>query len=160
MSSPNSQKLAAATAIAVALASPMEGMRQVAYRDPPGILTVCEGHTGPDIDPHKVYSIQECKALMSADMRKAVDEVSACAPDAPKYVLAAFSDAAYNIGSRVACDRSYSTAAKLLYEHDWSGACQQLPKWDKTTIAGVRVRLPGLTKRRALEEQVCMKGFA
>ncbi len=39
------KKIAMATTIAAALAAPMEGLRQYAYYDPPGILTVCYGST-------------------------------------------------------------------------------------------------------------------
>ena len=40
-----------ALALAVALAVPAEGLRQYAYYDPPGILTVCYGTTGRDVVP-------------------------------------------------------------------------------------------------------------
>lgn len=156
----NVSKKAAAAALALALAIPSEGLRRVAYYDPPGILTVCYGTTGPDVVKGKVYSIEECKALLNRDMLKAVDEVDRCVPDAPPYVLAAFADAAYNLGSKIACDTHASTAARLLKMKDWVGACQQLPRWDKASIAGVMVALPGLTKRREAERQLCMKGFA
>lgn len=152
-------KRATAAALATALAIPAEGLRQVAYRDPPGILTVCYGTTGKDVVPGKVYTLQECKAFLDRDMLKAVDTVDACVPDAPQYVLAAFADAAYNLGPKIACDTKASTAARLLQAKDWVGACQQLPRWDKASIAGVMVALPGLTKRRAAEVQLCMKGF-
>ena len=38
---------AIAAILATAIAVPAEGLRQWAYYDPPGILTVCRGHTGP-----------------------------------------------------------------------------------------------------------------
>jgi GH24 family phage-related lysozyme (muramidase) len=154
-----SRKAAAAAAIAVALAAPMEGLRQVAYYDPPGILTVCYGTTGADVQKGRLYSIDECKALLNRDMLKAVEEVDRCVPKAPPMVLAAFSDAAYNLGSKVACDTRSSGAARKLQAGDWAGACLELLKWDKARIAGVLVALPGLTKRRAAEMQLCMKGF-
>ena len=150
------KKIAAATAIATAIAVPAEGLRQVAYYDPPSILTVCYGHTGKDVVKGKVYSLAECKALLTDDMSKAVAAVDKCHPDAPENVLAAFSDAAYNLGPRVACDATYSTAARKLYAHDWVGACQELPKWSKSRIAGILVELPGLVKRRALERDICL----
>lgn len=144
--------------LAVALAAPMEGIRHYAYFDPPGILTVCEGHTGADVVKGRYYSDQECRALITADMQHAVDQVLACAPDAPDSVVTAFSDAAFNIGPRIACDRQRSTAARLLYAHQWKGACAELPKWDKATVAGMSVALPGLTRRRAAERALCEGG--
>lgn len=153
------QRIAAATAVATVFAAPLEGLRQVAYYDPPGILTVCEGHTGADVIKGKVYSLAECKTFMNNDMRAAVSAVERCVPGLPENVLAAFGDAAYNIGPTVACDRSHSTAARYLHAGRLIDACNQLPRWDKARVAGVMVALPGLTKRRALEKELCLKGL-
>ena len=111
------KKLAAAAAIASALAIPMEGLRQYAYYDPPGILTV---------------------------------------PGLPDHVLAAFADAVYNIGPRIACDSSRSNAARLLKSGRHKDACRELPKWNKASVGGSMVPLPGLTKRRAAEMTLCL----
>ena len=153
MMDPNRYK--AALLIAVSLAIPAEGIRQVAYFDPPKILTVCYGHTGPDVVKNKVYTLKECDDLLDDDMRTAILTVERCHPNLPEKVLAAFSDAVYNIGPKVACD---STASNLLAKKDYAGACDQLVRWDKSTVAGVSVRLPGLTKRRAAERAVCLEG--
>lgn len=149
-----------ALAVALAIAAPAEGMRQVAYTDPGGILTVCEGYTGKDIDPNKVYSIRECKALTDIRMREAVDTVERCVPGLPEHVLGAFADAVYNMGPTIACNKEKSTAARMLAWGKIQEACGQLPRWDKTKIAGVMVPLPGLTKRRNLEMRVCLNGAA
>lgn len=154
------RRRAAAAAIATAIAVPAEGLRQYAYYDPPGILTVCYGHTGSDVVKGKKYSLDECSALLTADMAKAVEAVDRCHPGLPVGVLAAFSDAAYNIGPKVACDWSASTAARMLRAADFVGACNQLPRWNKANVAGVLVELPGLTKRRAKEREVCLDGLA
>lgn len=145
-----------ATAMATALAIPAEGLRQIAYYDPPGILTVCRGHTGPDVVPGKKYSLAECDAFMTEDMKKAVAQVDACVPDAPVPVLAAFADAAFNLGPKIACDTASSTAARKLKAKDWSGACDQLPRWDKSRVAGIMITLPGLTTRRFEERELCL----
>lgn len=145
-------------AAAAAIAIPAEGLRQWAYRDPPGILTVCYGHTG-GVDPRRQYSVAECRGLLDADMGQAVDAVLRCAPGAPESVAVAFSDAAFNIGPAVACDRTNSTAARLLAAKQWRQACEQLPRWDKARVGGQLVALPGLTKRRAAELQVCVAGL-
>ena len=159
MAMTRAQKIAAATAAASALALPFEGMRQVAYYDPPGILSVCAGHTGPDVVKNKTYTLAECRGLLDKDMTTAVTAVDRCVPNAPDSVLLAFSDAAYNIGPKVACDTHNSTAARLLKAGDWKGACRQLPRWDKSSVMGVMVALPGLTRRRAAESQICLKGL-
>ena len=148
-------KVGLAVALATAIAIPAEGLRRIAYYDPPGILTVCYGSTSGVI-AGKRYTMDECKARLDRDMLYAVEQVDRCAPNAPPNVLAAFGDAAYNLGPRIACDTAASTAARKLKAQDWSGACRELPKWDKARIAGVLVPLPGLTARRAKEMALCL----
>lgn len=151
------KRLAAVLTTAVALAIPAEGLLQYAYRDPAGILTVCYGETnGVQI---RQYTAQECRSMLDSSMLKAIDEVNKCQPNLPENVLAAFSDAAYNIGSKVACDVNKSTAARLLKSGDYKGACNQLPRWNKAVVAGQLTELPGLTKRRERERQVCLSGL-
>lgn len=147
--------IAKAMAVLLPMAMTFEGVRQYAYRDPPGILTVCYGST-TDVVPGKKYSMQECEQRLDDDMRKAVRAVERCAPDLPLNPLIAFSDAVYNIGPGIVCDTKNSTAARLLKAGDWREACKQLPRWNKATISGVKVELPGLTKRRNHEMEVCL----
>lgn len=153
------RKVALAGAIAAAIAIPAEGLRHFAYYDPPGILTVCYGST-TNVQKGKRYTLDECKARLDADMLTAVTAVERCAPGLPVNVLAAFSDAAYNIGPKVACNTAASTAARMLKAGDYSGACRQLPRWDRANLAGVMVSLPGLTKRRAAEMALCLSPSA
>ena len=150
------RRIAAATALATALAIPAEGLRQFAYRDPPGILTVCYGHTGSDVVAGRKYSLAECNQFLTDDMRTAIDIVERCAPGLPEKPLAAFADATFNIGSRLVCDMKNSTAARLLKAGDIPGACRQLPRWNRATVAGQSVVLPGLTKRRQAEMELCL----
>lgn len=151
-------RIAVAVAAAIGIAIPAEGLRQVAYRDPPGVLTVCYGETH-NVDPAKVYSIDECKARLSASMLKAVEIVEECQPGLPVHVLAAFGDAVYNLGPTIVCDPERSTAARLLKAGQYAAACVQLGRWNKARIGGVMVELPGLTKRRNREANLCMRGF-
>lgn len=151
---PRSKRIAAAIAAAAAIAIPAEGLRQVAYRDPPGVLTVCWGSTTA-VQPGKVYSLDECRARLDADMLTAVEAVERCAPGLPPPVLAAFSDAVFNLGPKVACDTGNSTAARLLKAGRYMEACDQLPRWSKASIGGMLVELPGLVKRRARERELC-----
>lgn len=146
------QRIAIATALATALAIPAEGLRQKAYFDPPGILTVCYGHTR-EVVKGKTYSLDECRALLTKDMNEAISQVEKCHPNLPANVLAAFGDAAYNLGPTVACD---STASRLLASGDISGACKQLPRWSYAKVAGMNVQLPGLVKRRNAEMKLCL----
>lgn len=155
---PRARRLGVAAALAAAIAIPAEGLRQVAYYDPPGVLTVCYGST-KDVVKGKRYSIEECRERLDADMMEAVTQVDACHPGLPESVLVAFSDAVYNLGPGIACNQQQSTAARLLAAKEYEAACRQLPRWDKARVAGQLVSLPGLTKRRNVEMQVCLEGL-
>jgi lysozyme len=151
----DAKRKAAALALATSIAIPMEGLRQWAYRDPVGIPTICFGSTR-DVKMGDFKTVEECKALLTKEMYAFISAVDACRPGLPTPVLAAFSSAAYNIGERVACDSKYSTAARLLAEGDYAGGCRALTRFNKSTIMGVKVVLPGLTTRRELERELCL----
>jgi lysozyme len=155
-------RILAAVAVAGGLAIPAEGLRQVAYRDPVGVLTVCWGHTAT-VQPGKVYSLDECRALLDKDMTAAVTAVDRCQPGLPDSVLIAFADSVFNLGPKVACDTRPpphgSTAARMLKAGDYVGACNQLPRWSYARVAGQMVQLPGLVKRREHARQVCLSGL-
>lgn len=151
------RRISSAVAIATAIAIPAEGLRQFAYYDPPGVLTVCYGHTGSDFKKGVKYDMAQCKQWLDDDMLDAVLTVERCVPGLPDNVLAAFGDAVFNMGPKIACDRQRSTAARKLAAGDIEGACNELPKWNKAKVAGVFIPLPGLTKRRELEKTVCLE---
>ena len=155
----NANAIKLAAVLATAIAVPAEGLRQYAYYDPPGILTVCYGHTGDDVIKGKKYSLAECDKFLTDDMREAIATVDRCVPGLPVPVLAAFGDGVFNIGPKIACDTKNSTAARYLKAGNLRAACDQLPRWDKAKVMGVMVSLPGLTKRRAAERELCLKGL-
>ena len=134
-----SKRIGAAALIASAIAIPAEGLRQFAYYDPPGVLTVCYGST-TDVEKGKKYSLEECKSRLDSDMLYAVSAVERCVPGLPMEVLAAFGDAVYNLGPSIACDRKKSTAARYLYQGELLQACNQLPRWNKAIIAGIEAK--------------------
>lgn len=151
------RRIAAIAALATAIAVPAEGLRQRAYKCPASIWTACYGHTGPDVKPGVKYSMAQCNQWLNADMKQAIATVERCHPGLPERVTAAFADAVFNIGPRIACGPD-STAARMLKAGDIEGACRELPKWSKARVAGVLVELPGLTKRRAREQHLCLTG--
>lgn len=151
----HSKRIASAAAIATAIAVPAEGLRQYAYYDPPGILTVCYGST-TNVVKGKKYSLEECRQRLDTDMLASLDTVERCVPGLPPNKLAAFGDAVYNLGPKIACDKKQSTAARMLAAGQWTAACDQLPRWNKANVGGFMVALPGLTKRRAVERDICL----
>ena len=115
----NKQRAGLAVAIASAIAIPAEGLRQWAYLDPPGILTVCYGST-TDVQRGKQYSLAECKTRLDADMLNAVTIVDKCAPGLPVDVLAAFADAAYNRGHRSPAISARRRRRAISLQASWS----------------------------------------
>lgn len=155
MATDRSKRTATVLALATAIAMPAEGLRQWAYRDPIGLLTVCWGST-LNVEAGRYYTLEECRIRLDADMLQAIATVERCAPGLPEPALAAFADAVFNAGPTIACSRERSTAARLLAAGDLSGACRQLPRWNKARVAGAMVELPGLTKRRNKEMELCL----
>lgn len=153
----DAKRKAIALSLATALAVPAEGLRQWAYKDPVGLPTICFGSTvGVRMGDFK--TVPECKALLTKEMTDVIEAVDRCRPGLPPEILAAFSDAAYNLGPRIACDGARSTAARRLADGDYAAACRELPRWNRATVAGLSVELPGLTKRRAMEMELCLRG--
>ncbi len=144
-----------AAILATSIAIPAEGLRLNSYLDQVGILTVCYGHTGADVVKGKNYSLAECRQHLNDDMMNALSIVDRCHPNLPVKVLAAFGDATFNIGPKVACK---STASKYLDAGNLVAACNELPKWNKARVGGVLTELAGLTKRREIERKLCLDG--
>ncbi len=157
MAMTRNQRIGTAIGLATAIAIPAEGLRQWAYRDPAGIATICYGATD-GVQMGDVATLDDCRERLDADMMKALATVERCVPGLPPHQLAAFADAVFNVGSRIVCDKETSTAARLLAAGDVESACDQLPRWNRATVAGMSVELPGLTKRRARERALCLYG--
>ena len=63
----------------------------------------------------------------------------------------AYTSLAYNIGTGAFCG---STLVRKLNAGDYAGACKQILRWDKQKGRVLR----GLTRRRNIEYQMCVKG--
>jgi len=140
---------AAVAALAATLIMRWEGKRFEPYLDSAGVLTVCYGHTGPDVIEGVQYTQAECEALLQADMAIANAAVNRCL-SMPKlaHIEAALTSAAFNIGPRVVCG---STLQKNALANDWPGACAELDRWKYTKGRELR----GLKLRRADERALC-----
>lgn len=141
--------IAAVLALAAPLIAKWEGVKYEPYRDAVGVLTVCYGHTGKDVQAGKRYTRAECDDLLRSDMIEANGYVNACitTPMLPGQE-AALTSATYNIGPSVVCG---STLQRYANAGNWPAACAQLSRWDK---AGGRT-YRGLTLRRADERAMC-----
>jgi lysozyme len=127
-----------ALAIAAVLVGHFEGRLHVPYRDPAGVLTVCEGHTGPDIIPGKQYTAAECDQFKAQDLAEAEAAVDRLVKvDISKWQKAALIDFAINKGAGAL---GISTLLRLTNAGEQDATCMEYRRW---VYAGGR-RLQGL----------------
>lgn len=150
--------LAAAGAGAIAIAGTLVAWfepgpdRGRPYVDPVGVLTVCDGHTGSDIDPKRRYTDAECDALTRADLATADAAVRRLVRvPLNDWQRAALIDFTYNVG---AGNLATSTLLRRLNAGDYAGACAEYSRW----VYGGGRKLPGLVNRREADAWVCSQG--
>jgi len=136
--------------IAGAVVAPFEGRSLVAYLDPVGIPTICEGVTR-GVELGDVATDAECDDAMQLELVRHLKGIEDCingylTPNQWGAVLSF----TYNVGVGAACS---STMVKKINQgaryQDW---CPELKRW---VYAGGK-RLPGLIRRREAEYQLCM----
>ncbi|MQT87342.1 glycoside hydrolase family protein [Pseudomonas sp. FSL R10-2964] len=135
-----------------ALVTWFEGRSLVAYLDPVGIPTICEGVTqGVKLGDRATPA--QCDQLLQRELGialTAVDrQVRVPLPDTRRAALGSF---VYNVGEG---QFSSSTLLRLLNAGDARGACAQLSRW---IYAGGK-QLAGLVNRRAAERELCEEGL-
>lgn len=126
-----------------------EGKENKPYLDPVNILTVCYGATS-NIIKDKTYTDDECLSKLADDLVKHNNYLM-------KYVKvpmnenqhAALLSFIYNVGP---LNFKLSTLLRKLNSGDYTGACNELPRWNK---AKGKV-LAGLTNRREEEKKLCL----
>ena len=121
-----------------------EGLRNKAYRDAAGVLTIGYGHTGPDVRPGDVISDYWAEHLLKADLYDIEKQVETLGRwNQPQFdALVSF---AYNIGFY---KLKTSTLMKTIREGGSMRAIKQ--EFNKWVYAGGQ-RLKGLERRRAWE---------
>lgn len=128
-----------------------EGTRYTPYRDVGGVLTVCSGHTGPDVVVGHVYTPAQCSALTEQDAAKAAQGVLKYSPQMLYHPmqLAALISFSYNVGVG-----SYSTSSvRVNFDHgDFKAGCADLLKY--VNVNGKYNS--GLANRRTQEYSICM----
>lgn len=141
-----------AIAIAGALIPNLEGYSSTPYRDSGGVLTVCNGITGPDVIEGKTYSKRECDTLLQKHLQPFAQAVARSvkvpASDYQKAALISFS---YNVGIYAF---EHSSVLRNLNAGHYQQACDGLRQWKYVD----RKVIPGLMKRREVERELCTWG--
>lgn len=140
---------AGAVSIAITVIGYFEGVRYEPYRDVAGILTVCYGHTGNDIIQNRIYTQQECDALLQKDFIKIQRQVDALVKvSLDNHTQASLYSFAFNVGITAF---ARSTLLNKLNAGDKHGACEEMKRW---VYAGGKV-WKGLINRREMESALC-----
>lgn len=128
-----------------------EGTKYVAYRDQVKVLTVCTGHTGPDVVVGKVYTPKECATLTTKDAEKAASGVLKVSPQLVYHpiVLASAVSFSYNVGVGT---YAQSSVARDFNAGNLVQGCNDMLKY--TYAGGVVNR--GLINRRNQEHALCV----
>ena len=128
-----------------------EGTEYKPYRDIVGVLTVCNGYTGPDIIPGKTYGKHECDSLLQKELTVHGMGVLKCTQvPLNQNQYNAYASFTYNVGVGAYCK---STLLRKLNSGDYTGACNELLRWN---MAGGKP-VKGLTRRREAEKVTCLK---
>lgn len=160
MTMPNLPRIKSRRAVAVVVAAcsltaGYEGISLTSYPDSVKVATICYGETR-GVKLGDIATKAQCDAMLLAAMHEFSAAVDACAPNVPDPSHVAFVSAAYNIGKYAFCGSSMARKANA---GDLRGACNALPAWNKITVAGVKIPLPGLTRRRQEERALCLSGI-
>ncbi len=130
-----------------------EGREFEPYRDIVGVLTVCDGITGPDVIPGKTYTDAECNRLSIKHAEKHGSELLDCIHvRITQTMYESLAGWAYNVGTGAACK---STAIRLINAGRYAEGCRDLMRWNRA--GGKEVR--GLTIRREKERDGCIRGI-
>lgn len=125
------------------------------YYDIAGVLTVCYGHTGRDIEMRN-YTEAECNVLLEKDITKHMKRVESCAKhEIPKSMLVSFTSFDFNTGGWCS-----SRSMREFNLGNYKESCRALstnpsgkPAW--SYIKNGTVFVPGLYSRRLRETKVC-----
>jgi len=127
------------------LTEQFEKCRLTAYQDIAGVWTIAWGHTGSDVYPGRVITLDEANSLLLQDVQNALDHVNSLViVPLTQNEFDALVDFCFNCGCAAFAG---STMLKLLNAGDYQGAAEQFDAWDH---AGGKV-VAGLLRRRQIE---------
>lgn len=137
------------TAAMISLTAAFEGFSSRAYLDPVKVPTIGYGETR-NVKMGDTITRENAQKLLGERLREHADDMISCI-NVPltQNEFDAYLDFTYNVGATKFCR---STLAKKLNAGDYTGACNELLKWNK---ANGKI-LSGLMNRRAKENELCL----
>ncbi|MNF77736.1 Lysozyme RrrD [compost metagenome] len=144
--------IAAALVIALPFVKGWEGRNLVAYLDPVGIPTICDGIT-QGVRLGQTATHTECDQRTAETLGRAIAAVDRLSvqphPDTRRAALGSF---VYNVGETAF---ARSTLLRKLNAGDIAGACAELSRW----VYAKGQKLKGLVNRRVAERELCETGL-
>ena len=125
-----------------------EGLRLEAYQDVVGVWTIGFGHTGAEVKPGLIITLDAAKSLLLSDAETAEKCVNNCASgNITQGQFDALCSFVFNLGCTALRN---STLLRKMNSGDDVGAAEEFQKWNH---AGGQV-IAGLTKRRLEEKEL------
>ena len=135
-----------------ALIAQLEGHSSTAYYDSAGVLTICYGHTGPEVYEGLVLPDSACDNLLWLDISAAERAIGRLVTvDLSESQLTVLTSFVFNVGVGAFEE---STLLRRLNTGDYEAVPQELLRWNKITVDGVKVPSRGLINRRNIEIQL------
>lgn len=138
---------------AIAIVKEFEGFRAVGYLCPAGVPTAGWGHTGPEVQVGKKYSVARCEDWLEADLRVAHKKLAAVVGES---VIDALNDNQYSALLSFVFNLGASRDWQIWKAVKRSQFDMVPPQLMRFVNAGGR-RLPGLVRRRAAESALWVK---
>lgn len=141
----------------IAFLKKFESCRLEAYLDVRGIWTIGWGHTGPDVKK----GVKWTQAWADAEFVRDVGRFDDCVGAAVTASLSqqqfdALVSFAYNVGETAF---RQSTLLRKVNAGDFAGAKAEFARWNKATVDGKLVTVPGLSARRRAEAALFSSGI-
>ncbi len=139
----------------ISLLKQFEGCRLKAYKALPSeqYYTIGYGHYGPDVAANMTITQAQAETMLKNDLKRYEKPVNDYVTvDITQNMFDALVSFTYNCGGSAL---KGSTLLKKLNAKDYSGTAAEFQKWNKS---GNQV-IAGLTKRRAAEAELFLKGF-
>lgn len=148
-----------AATLLLAVVPQFEGTRYTAYKDIAGIWTVCQGDT-KGVHAGLIETPEGCRQRLELQLLAHASGVMQCTPrlklEGHEYQRAAAVSLAYNIGVASYCK---SSVDKNFDNGNWVQGCNSFMAWNKARVNGQLRPVQGLTTRRTMERDICLKGL-
>ena len=131
-----------------------------AYRDQGGVVTICNGITGPDIKIGMTVTKEWCRDRFERELEKHSKPLDKVPYQMSNQARVAWADFLFNLGTGIAADKT--TPWRKLMAGDWYGSCDAFLLYRWTRVNSVKrdcskasSKCMGIWTRRNAERDLC-----